>query len=91
MRTENRKMKEFLKGHGIDVIPKYIFTGSIAHTWRLYNHKVKWYGNRNLQQKLTNLGFTDWDDKPFSDVSGNGGVFSIFAKNPGLTKQFVIT
>lgn len=79
-RDENVKMAEYLKNNGIDATPKYIFSGSQAGTWRLYNLKTQWFGNKALQEKLTALGFRDFDGKPLSDYSGNGGVFQIFAK-----------
>ena len=83
-RDENVKMAQFLKSNGIDATPKYIFSGSLAGCWRLYNLKTTWYGNKELQQKLTALGFRDFDNKPLSDLSGNGGVFSIFARQTDI-------
>ncbi len=79
-REENVKMAEYLKQNGIDATPKYIWQGSMAGTWRLYNFKTKWYGNKELQEKLTALGFRDYNNTPFTDFSGNGGVFQIFAR-----------
>lgn len=97
MTAENQKMKDFLKENGVDAIPKFLWKGSIKGCWRLY-HSVKdkdgksiytnWWGNVELQNKLTSLGFTDWRGQPLSNLSGNGGVFSIFARNEELTKRF---
>jgi len=79
-REENKRMAEYLKTNGIDATPKYIFSGSMSGTWRLYNLKTKWYGNKELQTKLTALGFRDYNNTPFTDFSGNGGVFQVFAR-----------
>ena len=73
-------MKEYLKENGIKATPKYLKTGSLKGTWRLYDLKTKWFGNDILISKLTTLGFTDFDGKVLHDFSGNGGVFSIFAR-----------
>jgi hypothetical protein len=77
MRPENMRMKEFLKQHGIEAQPKYIFHGSLHHSWRLYNHDIKW--SAQLQRKLTDLGFTGLHG-PLTQYSGNGGVFSVFVR-----------
>jgi len=91
MRPENQKMQKFLKENGIDAVPKYIKDGSLKGTWRIYGltgektpqgypvHQ-KWWGNKELQQKFTDLGFTDWQGKPVSDSTGNGGDFSVFVR-----------
>lgn len=80
MRTENKEMKKYLKTNGIDAMPKYLHEGSLKGCWRLYNSKVNWWENYELMGKLHNLGFRDYDGKPFTNFSGNGGRFSIFAR-----------
>lgn len=79
-RDENVKMAQFLKDNEIDATPKYIRHGSQAGCWRLYNLKIKWYGNKELQEKLTLLGFRDFDNKLLNNFSGNGGIFQIFTR-----------
>jgi len=89
LRAENQRMKKFLAEHGINAVPQYIHTGSLKGCWRLYGleqdgygHWIhqKWFGNYELQDKLKNLGFTDFDRTPLNDFSGNGGVFSVFVR-----------
>lgn len=80
MKLENRLMIEFLRCHGIEARVKYIATGSIAGCWRLYNPNVKWHGNADLIDKLNRLEFRDFDGKPLSNFSGNGGIFSVFVR-----------
>ena len=78
MRPENKRMKTFLMQNGIDAMPKYIATGSLKQTWRLYNLKQQW--TVGLCKKLNDLGFVGLDNKPLDKYSGNGGLFSIFAR-----------
>lgn len=80
MRPENKKMKEFLKQNGIDAMPKYLPNGSLKGCWRLYNLKVKWFDNYNLQNKLTSLGFSDFDGDVLDNYDGSGGLFSVFLR-----------
>lgn len=90
MRPENQRMKEFLKAHGIDAMPMYIKDGSVKGSWRLYGLKgknpdgspiyQKWWDNFDLQDKLNSLGFTDLWGKKLSNISANGGVFSVFVR-----------
>lgn len=91
MRTENQKMKTFLASHGIKATPKYIAHGSMRGTWRISSPdnlrvmksgKANWFGNTELQNKMNEIGFRDFDNKPLNDFSGNGGLFSIFALAP---------
>jgi hypothetical protein len=94
MRPENNRMKQFLKANGIDAEPKYISTGTLKGSWRLYglvngkydykkewgeNH-IQWWGNIELQNKINSLGFTDLGGKRVSDCTGNGGKFCIFVR-----------
>jgi len=78
MRTENKNMQNFLKENGVKASVKFLWTGSMSGTWRFYDNKQKW--TTNLIAKLTWLGFVDFDGKPLSKYSGNGGQFSVFVK-----------
>jgi hypothetical protein len=80
MRIENKKMQEFLKSNGVKARVMYIATGSLKGSWRLYEPKTDWYNNTELQDKLTALGFTNYDGGPLTKFSGNGGTFQIFAR-----------
>jgi len=78
MREENKRMQEFLQSHGIKARAKYLDKGSMKHTWRLYNMDKRW--TPTLQDKLTSLGFTDFDGRSLNEYSGNGGLFSVFVR-----------
>lgn len=78
MRQENERMRSFLASNGIICTPKYIETGSMKRTWRLYNRNAKW--TPGLAEKLNMLGFTDYNHKPLGEFSGNGGMFSVFVR-----------
>lgn len=84
MRIENKRMKDYLEQHGIKVMPKYLWSGSLRGCWRLCNAKTTWWENYELMGKLHSLGFKDYDNEPLDNFSGNGGQFSIFARNPQL-------
>lgn len=94
MTTANKNMKLWLAANGIFCTPKYIATGSMKRTWRLDDYKLNkakpdgigWWGNKDLQKKLTDLGFVDYDGDVLDDYSGNGGDFSVFVK---LTDKFM--
>ncbi len=83
MKAHNEQMKALLKANGVDARVKLIEKGSMKGAWRLYSPNVTWYGNRELQDKLTALGFLDYFKTPLNDYSGNGGVFMIFARYTG--------
>ena len=78
MRVENKRMQAFLKQHDIEATPKYISTGSLRGTWRLYNLKQLW--NMELAQQLNELGFVDFNGRPLAQFSGNGGFFAVFVR-----------
>jgi len=78
MRPENKRMQTFLKQNGITATPKYISTGSLRRTWRLFNLKQQW--SMELANKLDTLGFKDFDGKALHRFSGNGGFFSVFVR-----------
>ena len=96
MRPENEKMKRFLADNGVKATPKFLWEGSLKGCWRLHNYKKvngqivfqKWFGDYDLQKKLTDLGFVDFDGKQLSDICGNGGSFSVFLRNNDLTNKF---
>jgi len=78
MKPENKEMQEYLKQHGIKASVKRIDKGSLRGTWRLYNSKLLW--DEKLSEKLRKLGFRDFDGNPLHKYSGNGGLFSVFAR-----------
>lgn len=89
MRIENKRMQEYLQGHGIRAKAMFIWTGSMKGTWRLYSKTKdayeRWWENYELMGKLHALGFRDYDGDPFDNFSGNGGVFQVFARVPKTT------
>jgi hypothetical protein len=76
----NKRMQDFLAENGIICRVKYIAKGSMKKTWRLYNPKVKW--SLALGKQLEDLGFKDYDNKNFTEFSGNGGGFCVFVRFP---------
>ena len=85
MKAINKEMKEFLSKNGIEAVPKYIESGSLKGTWRIYSKGEKimdgsnlLFWTKELAQKMTSLGFRSFDGKPLSVYSGNGGRFSVF-------------
>ncbi len=80
MLENNKRMQNFLKTYGIKARVKFIKNGSLKNTWRLYNPKINWFDNKELRRKLDILGFTDFDGQKLGIYSGNGGIFSIFAR-----------
>jgi len=79
LRDENQRMRDFLAQHGIrGVKVKYIWTGSLKRTWRLYNSSIRW--SQEWADKLNALGFSDFDGDPLDQHSGNGGLFSVFVR-----------
>lgn len=88
MRPENKRMQEFLKQNGVNAVPKWISTGSLKRSWRLYGKTGKSTRNTldnyqrwtpELAQKLTALGFRGLHG-PLDRFDGNGGVFSVFVR-----------
>lgn len=77
MRTENKRMKTFLKSNGINVTPKYQWRGSLKGTWHL---QAKQHWDMAMALKLTKLSFLDFDSEPLNRFSGNGEMFSVFVK-----------
>lgn len=88
--NQNQQMQAFLRKNGfINAVPKYLEKGSLRGCWRIYSRPRgggfdaydKW--TDEVREKLTSLGFVDFDGKELSKYSGNGGVFSIFARVRG--------
>ncbi len=75
MRPENKKMKEYLKQHGISALVKYIKKGSLKGCWQLYNPDLRW--TEEFMEKLEDIGFRDFDGQHLGKYSGNGGMFSV--------------
>jgi hypothetical protein len=71
-------MNQYLKENGIEVIPQYISQGLLRGTWRLYNPKIMWWGNFELQEKLAALGFKSMDGKTLTQYCASGDTFSAF-------------
>lgn len=82
MRPENIEMKQYLNKHGIKCRVKYIRAGSLRGCWRLYSKGERW--TAEPRKKLTALGFVDFDGRPLSQLSGNGGLFAVFARHPEI-------
>ena len=78
MRAENKRMRRFLRANGITATPKYINKGSLRGCWRLYNPRQAW--GDSLRERLTVLGFVDFDGQPLSRFSGNAGLFQVFVR-----------
>lgn len=78
MKAENKNMRKYLADHGIKCRVKRFESGSMANTWRLFNPDLRW--TEEIAEKLESLGFKDFDGKPFCKYSGNGGLFSVFAR-----------
>lgn len=75
MRPENQRMINFLKAHGLKARVKYLWAGSMKGCWVLYNSDLTW--TTELREKLTALGFVDYDNAALHQYSGNGGLFSV--------------
>jgi hypothetical protein len=78
MRPENKRMQDYLAENGISARVKYFSTGSGKRTWRIYSPGEKW--TNELQDKLTALGFVDYNNRPLHEYSGNGGAFCVFVR-----------
>ena len=77
VRPENKRMQEFLAAHGIVARAKWLSTGSLKRTWRLWQ-RCTW--TPELAAKLNALGFVDYNNKPLGQFSGNGGTFCVFVR-----------
>lgn len=78
MRPENYRMMAWLKERGIVARVKWIATGSMKRTWRLYESSTPW--TLDLADRLNALGFVDYNNEPLGQFSGNGGMFSVFVR-----------
>jgi len=81
MTEQNKQMTLMIRNlTGVkDVNCKYIKDGSMKGTWRMNSKKVNWYNNFELHNSLKTL-FVDFDKDELDNFSGNGGLFSIFAR-----------
>ena len=79
----NQAMKDFLHDNGIECRAKLILKGSLKGIWRLYQPNVDFYNNAELQRKLTNLQFKDFDGKEIDKFSGHGGLFAVLLRYKG--------
>jgi len=84
LRIENERMKAYLSENGIEASVKYTWVGSMKGTWYLYGKGQKW--TEELREKLTGLGFLDFDSRQLSEYSGNGGTFSVSVRGH---KEFI--
>lgn len=64
---------------GVKVNAKYIATGSLKGCFHVYSQdkSVRFWGNEKVINALNNAGYRDFDNKEFTNTSGNGGDFSI--------------
>lgn len=76
MLQHNKDMQSYLKRHGIECVPKRLDKGSMRGTWRLYQKGAELHAQDI--EKLTELGFLDYDGKPLNWLSGNGGGWCVF-------------
>ncbi len=77
MRQENKNAQAFLLHHGIRCRAKYFPAGSIRG-WRFSDMATGW--TDAIRERLTALGFTDYNGEPLSKYSGNGGMLCIFCR-----------
>jgi hypothetical protein len=75
MRPENKLMVAFLKANGIVATVKYCREGSMRGCWYLWSPTLSW--DEVMREKLTAIGFNDFDGRPLSRYSGNAGMFSV--------------
>ena len=59
MRIENKKMVEFLNANEVKARVKYIATGSLKGSWRLYEPKTDWY-KQVIKEKLPKITGPVW-------------------------------
>jgi len=80
MKAHNEQMKALLKANGIDARVKLIEKGSLKGSWRIYNPDIQWYGNTELHNKLSSMGFKGYFGGELGNFEGNGGVFMVFLR-----------
>lgn len=81
MNEQTKAVKtEIMNLTGLKVNVSFIKTGSLKNNYRVYSRDIKWWGNEKLIEQLSLAGYVDFDNKPLSNYSGNGGLFSIFIK-----------
>lgn len=79
MNTQTKTIKEALSSQGIKASVTEL-KGSMRGYWNIYNKDLTWWGNVELQNKVKSLGLVGLDGKALSNVSGNGGRFSMPVK-----------
>ena len=85
MKQENKNAQAFLAHHGIRCRAKYFPAGSVRG-WRFYDGETRW--TTALRERLTALGFTNYNGEPLNQYSGNGGRFEVFCRgNESLRTQ----
>jgi hypothetical protein len=77
-RPENVRMQDFLEANGIRAKAKYIPDGSMRGCWRLSDSAASW--SMELAAKINALGFTNFDNEPLGQFSGNGSMFCVFVR-----------
>ena len=87
MKNINKEMKNFLAKNGLNCSVKFINKGSLCGTWRVTKKGKEYIDGSNLEivkketiEKLSSLGFKDFDGKDLSIFSGNGGRFCFFLR-----------
>lgn len=80
MQTTQTIKQEVEQFSGIKVNVCYIKKGTLKGNFRIQDkaNNVQWWGNDQLIQQFNDNGFVDFDEKPLTKFSGNGGSFSIF-------------
>lgn len=86
-------MVNLLARNGIKASVKYLKDGSLKGTWKINGKNEDlttsyWWNSPELWEKLTTLGFTDFNGKQLNQFSGNGGTFSIFARYHKTQEMF---
>ena len=74
-RPENARMEQFLLDNGIKAKVRYLWKGSMKKTWGFYGKGQTW--GPELIEKLTALGFNDFDGRPLHKFSSNGSEFAV--------------
>lgn len=82
----NARVEKFLADNGLPgVKAKWLPDGSLKHRFMLFlkfnpRMDVRW--TEEHSEKMNALGFRDFDGRPLTGRSGNGGVFSLCVVPP---------
>jgi len=89
----NKRIKNYLANNGIIATPQLIKNGSMRNTIRIYQKNKEFtdgcqlsFWNKELVDKFTALGFMNFDKKPLTIFSGDGGRFHIFATHSKINE-----